>query len=65
MHPRDSLPNTTSLSKADALHEEVKGEERELLRRTITQFRAALDNQDNKIIEESRSRLIELMNGLK
>jgi molecular chaperone HscC len=56
-HPRDALPNTTALARADALHVELQGEERAILAQAIAAFRAALEGQDRKEIDAYRDRL--------
>jgi molecular chaperone HscC len=56
-HPRDALPNTTALARADALFVELSGPEREILGQAIALLRAALEGQDPKEIELRRERL--------
>ena len=56
-HPRDALPNTTALARADALFVELSGPEREILGHAIALLRAALEGQDPKEIELRRERL--------
>lgn len=56
-HPRDALPNTTALARADALHVELHGPERAVLAQEIAAFRAALEGQDRKEIDMFRDRL--------
>ena len=43
LHPRDALPNTTVLARADALHAELTGEPRQFLVELIAAFRATLE----------------------
>src|SRR5262245_64104920 len=38
LHPRDALPNTTALTRADALFVELTGDRRELLGAAIAQL---------------------------
>jgi molecular chaperone HscC len=64
-HPRDALPNTTLLSRADALFVELVGADREDLGRSIALFRAALEAQDDHQINVSRDRLAYLVNALR
>ena len=45
-HPREALPNTTALARADALYVELVGPPREALGDAIALFRAALDGRD-------------------
>jgi len=56
-HPRDALPNTTALARADALHVELQGQERAFLGQAIAAFRGALEGQDRKEIDTYRDRL--------
>jgi molecular chaperone HscC len=60
-HPREALPNTTALARADALHAEVVGEQRARLAHAIGQFRAALESQQLALIEEQRALLVGLV----
>ncbi|MCA9592817.1 MAG: Hsp70 family protein [Myxococcales bacterium] len=57
-HPRDALPNTTALSRAEVLHAELTGVEREILRDAMNHFRAALELQDAKQISFAREMLL-------
>lgn len=56
-HPRDALPNTTALARADALYVELQGQERAILSQAIAVFRGALEGQDRKEIDMYRDRL--------
>jgi molecular chaperone HscC len=60
-HPREALPNTTALTRADALYVELTGGPREVLGQAIAAFRAALDAQREPEIERARERLIALV----
>ena len=60
-HPRDSLPNATALARADALYVELTGPAREALGQAIASFRAAMENQDPKTIDETRANLLEVV----
>ncbi|MEM7584250.1 MAG: Hsp70 family protein [Acidobacteriota bacterium] len=64
-HPRDALPNTTALARAEALHVELLGAPRQHLAHNIAAFRAALDSQDLERIEIARSDLNGLVASLK
>lgn len=64
-HPRDALPNTTALARADALYVELSGPDREILGHAIAVFRAALEGQDQKEIEMKRERLNALASSLR
>jgi molecular chaperone HscC len=63
-HPREALPNTTALARADALYVELIGQAREALGHAIAQFRAALDTQDTQTIEEMRGRMLAIVDQL-
>jgi molecular chaperone HscC len=65
LHPRDALPNTTALARADALYVELSGPAREELGHAIAMFRAALESQDEKEIAPLRNRLLSLVSALK
>lgn len=58
MHPREALPNTAALAKAEALHQELLGEERSFLADLIAQFLATLTSQDPGRIESMRRHLL-------
>jgi molecular chaperone HscC len=63
-HPRESLPNTTALARADALYVELVGERRLLLGEAIASFRGALESQEPAAIETTRAQLLRLVDGL-
>ena len=63
-HPRESLPNTTALARADALYVELTGPAREALGQAIAIFRAAMEAQDPKAIEETRTGLLAVVDRL-
>jgi molecular chaperone HscC len=56
--PRETLPNKTALARADALYVELTGEPRAILGSLIAGFRAALERQNPKEIDELRARLL-------
>jgi molecular chaperone HscC len=64
-HPRDALPNTTALARADALFVELSGPDREMLGAALAVFRAALESQDESEIEARRERLNALVSALR
>jgi len=64
-HPRDSLPNATALARAEALYVELTGEQREELGYSLAHFRAALDSQDQALIETCRNELIWMVQALR
>jgi molecular chaperone HscC len=61
LHPRDALPNTTALARAEALFVELQGPRRARLGTVIATFRAALEAQDEGAIATMRSELIGLV----
>lgn len=63
-HPRESLPNTSVLAKAEALFLELKGVDRELLAEAMASFRVALETQDTEIVSATRTALEELVSRL-
>ena len=64
-HPREALPNTTALTRADALYVELSGPAREELGHAIAMFRAALETQDEEAIGALRERLVGLTAAMK
>jgi len=65
LHPRDALPNTTALARADALYVELSGPAREELGHAIASFRAALESQEDQEIAPRRNRLLDLCAAFK
>jgi molecular chaperone HscC len=57
-HPREALPNTTALARADSLFVELVGPSRAALGEAIAHFRAVLEGQDPRAIEEARAHLL-------
>lgn len=64
-HPRDALPNVTALSRADALHAELRGEDRDVLAHALTRFRAALESQEPIEIAPAREQLLAVVDSLR
>ena len=64
-HPRDALPNTTALARAESLFTELRGAEREMLSRAMRAFRLALEEQDSAAIEAERGQLLALIKSLR
>jgi molecular chaperone HscC len=60
LHPRDALPNTTAIARAEALFAELVGPERELLGDALQTFRGALETQDRRLVEGIREQLVVL-----
>jgi molecular chaperone HscC len=57
LHPRDALPNTVVLARAEELFVQLVGDERVLMQRVMTHFRLALEGQDPAVIEAARGDL--------
>ncbi len=64
-HPRDALPNTTALSRAESLFIELRGPPRELLGVAMRAFRLALDEQEPQAIQQRRAELLRLVERFK
>jgi molecular chaperone HscC len=64
-HPREALPNTTLLARADALHVELTGHPRHVVRAAITGFQLALETQDEREIASAREQLAHLLDQLR
>ncbi len=64
-HPRDALPNTTALARAEALFVELTGERREALATAMTGLRAALEAQDEGWITRQRESLLALLERMR
>lgn len=64
-HPRDTLPNRTTLARADALYTELTKLAREELGHAIAAFRAALETQDPDTIIRIRGQLNALVDALR
>ena len=56
-HPREMLPNTTALARAEALYVELTGSARAKLGHTIAMLRAALECQETVLIDQCRESL--------
>ena len=63
-HPREALPNTTALARADALYVELVGGARDRLGDAIAAFRGALEGQEPAQIESARAALLGLVDSL-
>jgi molecular chaperone HscC len=64
-HPQDALPNVTALARAEALHVQCTGLDRELLAGAIGAFRLALESQDPQLIAERRAVLLRAIDQLR
>jgi molecular chaperone HscC len=60
-HPREALPNTTALARAESLYTELRGPARELMGAALRSFRLALEEQSPAVIERRRSELLGLV----
>lgn len=60
-HPREALPNTTALARAESLYTELRGPSRELLGAALRAFRLALEEQDPAVIDRRRGELLGLV----
>jgi molecular chaperone HscC len=56
-HPRDALPNSVALSRAEALYVQLNGPSRDELGGLVAAFRAALERQEPADIEALRATL--------
>jgi len=57
-HPREALPNTTALARAEELYTELIGARREELGSLIVEFHSVLETQDPQRIEMDRTHLL-------
>ena len=64
-HPRDALPNTTALARAEALYVELVGPSRQALGQAIATLRAVLELQDAAAIHAARDALLRLVKSLR
>lgn len=62
-HPRDALPNTTAIQRAEALYLELTGDARERLGAALATFRVALEAEDVEAIEIRRALLNQVLNS--
>ncbi|MBL4685661.1 MAG: Hsp70 family protein [Nannocystaceae bacterium] len=60
-HPRDALPNTTALARAESAFVELRGAQREALGHAMRSFRLALEEQRPTEIEHARRQLMALL----
>jgi molecular chaperone HscC len=65
IHPRDLLPNTTTLARAEALFVELSGDQRAVLGAAIASMRVALELQEGQAIDVMRGRVNDLVQTLK
>ncbi|WP_137937638.1 molecular chaperone HscC [Chitinivorax sp. B] len=57
IHPREQLVNTAILARADRLYQQTRGDERLFVGHETARFQAALETQDNDIIQSAREEL--------
>ncbi|MEZ4319446.1 MAG: Hsp70 family protein [Myxococcota bacterium] len=60
-HPRDSLPNSTAISRAEALYVELTGDLREQLGTALARFRAAIEAENEEEINLRRAILNQIL----
>ena len=63
-HPREALPNTTALARAEALFSELTGPPRDILAAKMTALRLAIETQEPARISSAREGLMALMPAL-
>ena len=61
LHPREMLPNTATIARAEALYVELVGEPRAELGELLGDFRAVLETQDDTLIEPLREALVRFL----
>jgi len=64
-HPRDALPNATALERAETCYVGLTGAQRDELGQAMAAFRAALDSQESKLIEQMRGEILNLLDRLR
>ncbi|MBB5019980.1 molecular chaperone HscC [Chitinivorax tropicus] len=57
IHPREQLVNTAILARADRLYQQTRGEERLFIGHETARFQAALESQDQDLIQAAREEL--------
>ena len=63
-HPREALPNTTALERADTLYTQLLGDMRDILGMHIARFRAAVEGQDPGEISLARDQLSAMVDAM-
>ncbi|KPC55011.1 Hsp70 family protein [Amantichitinum ursilacus] len=64
IHPRAQTENTFLLNRAARLYQETLGHERVVVGEALSQFRAILETQDERLIEEGRKALHRVLTDL-
>jgi molecular chaperone HscC len=65
VHPRDTLPNLAAMERGEALYTQLVGPARVELGAYLAGFRAALESQDPRQIEEGREILLAVISRLR
>ncbi len=61
LHPRETLPNTAAIARAEALYVELVGEPRAELGELLGDFRAVLETQDDTLIVPLREAVLRFL----
>lgn len=64
VHPRESLETRTMLASAEALYQELSGDQREYLESYVQRFEMAIESQNNDMITEAKTELLFVMEQL-
>lgn len=64
IHPREQLPNATLMARADRLFQQTLGEQRQWVAQETARFQAALETQNESLIEEARLSLKQTLDEL-
>ncbi|WP_010250123.1 molecular chaperone HscC [Acetivibrio cellulolyticus] len=64
VHPRDNHENKLLIARGERLFEENIGNARQEIGQLLREFEEVLDNQDTKLIAETRKRLFEIFNSI-
>lgn len=64
VHPREVEANRVALARGERCWEDALGEERDQVDWLITEFKAALETQDPRIVEHARERFMEALDQL-
>lgn len=64
IHPREQLPNATLMARADRLFQQTLGEQRQWVAQETARFQAALETQNDSLIEAARLSLKQALDEL-
>jgi len=64
IHPREQLPNATLMARADRLFQQTLGEQRQWVAQETARFQAALETQNDGLIEAARLSLKQALDEL-